>query len=86
MDQGVGESDLRQFIPIKFKHSTLWGSVYYNPWCTRKHSYIKTQLWVSVISSKKISSVDRLPVLAQSPKKESSLVSVIQRAISHLRS
>lgn len=33
-----------------------------NPWCTMERNYIKTQLKVHVISSKKMSSRDRQPV------------------------
>lgn len=64
-------------FPTNF-NTVLFGEVYNTiSNAQKKHNYVKTQLWVSVISSEKTGSGDRLSVLAQGPKKESSLVSVI---------
>lgn len=61
------ESDARGFIVSMFKHDIIWKKRFpdeYNPQWSRNHNYIKAELGVHVISSKKTGSGDRLPGLA----------------------
>lgn len=66
LDQDFWESDARWFIASIFKPSIIWEKVSW--WNTitvhKKHNYIETQLMEHVISSKKMASRDRLPMLA----------------------
>lgn len=66
-------------LSADLEHSTIWATFpgITQPRCTIKHQCIKTQLRTQSISSKKMGSRDRVPVLASEPREGCGLVLAI---------